>query len=127
MMKHAPATKSPRHPARTRPTWIASSVELGPGNQAGGPHQVQKLLLALAHTLTRISGQSTRPKTSRGVIGPRRWVQKARMRPPRYPRRREPEALRVAARVYTCIVLPMFLIVLTALVTAVLLGGLLDI
>jgi hypothetical protein len=49
------------------------------------------------------------------------------MRPPRHPRRREPEALRVAARVYTCIVLPMFLIVLTALVTAVLLGGLLDI
>ncbi len=49
------------------------------------------------------------------------------MRPPRHSRRREPEALRVAARVYGCIVLPMFLIVLAALVTAVLLGGLLDI
>jgi hypothetical protein len=49
------------------------------------------------------------------------------MRPPRHPRRREPDALRAVARAYSCIVLPMFLIVLAALVTAVLLGGLLDI
>jgi hypothetical protein len=36
-MKHVPATSRPRHPARSRPMWMASSVEFGPGMRLVAP------------------------------------------------------------------------------------------
>lgn len=36
-MKHTPAASNPRHPARLNPTWIAISVELGPGIRLVAP------------------------------------------------------------------------------------------
>ena len=41
-MKHTPATISPRQPARSFPTWIAISVEFGPGMRFVAPTRSRK-------------------------------------------------------------------------------------